>query len=131
MMRLADPTQLQNSEKFTRRRMIGMLASAGAGVAVSPLLSRRAFAEIKMQAEIIFEPHIPTALRRALQYAGDDGFVASMPQLLHARANAPYDNIIWNTWFTSNSEESVDDPAGKPCRGGSSWWRHICITRAI
>jgi len=27
--------------------------------------------------------------------------------LLHARANAPYDNIIWNTWFTSNSEESV------------------------
>jgi len=30
-----------------------------------------------------------------------------MPQLLHARTNAPYDNIIWNTWFTSNSEESV------------------------
>jgi hypothetical protein len=30
-----------------------------------------------------------------------------MPQLLHARANASYDNIIWNTWFTSNSEESV------------------------
>jgi len=27
--------------------------------------------------------------------------------LLHARANADYDNIIWNTWFTSNSEESV------------------------
>ena len=60
-----------------------------------------------MQAAIIFEPHIPTALQRALQYAGDDGFVASMPQLLHARANASYDNIIWNTWFTSNSEESV------------------------
>jgi hypothetical protein len=46
-------------------------------------------------------------LRRALRYAGDDGFVASLPQLLHARANAPYDNIIWNTWFTSNSEECV------------------------
>jgi len=30
-----------------------------------------------------------------------------MPQLLHARANAPYDNIIWNTWFTANSEENV------------------------
>jgi hypothetical protein len=27
--------------------------------------------------------------------------------LLHARTNASYDNIIWNTWFTSNSEESV------------------------
>ena len=61
----------------------------------------------KMEAEIIFEPHIPDALRRALEYAGDDGFVAPMPQLLHARANASYDNIIWNTWFTANSEESV------------------------
>ncbi len=44
---------------------------------------------------------------QALEYAGDDGFVASMPQLLHARATADYDNIIWNTWFTANSEESV------------------------
>ena len=64
-------------------------------------------ADIRMQAAMLFEPHIPTALRRALRYAGDDGFVASLPQLLHARANAPYDNIIWNTWFTSNSEECV------------------------
>ena len=60
-----------------------------------------------MEAAIIFESILPNALRRALDYAGDDGFVASMPQLLHARANASYDNIIWNTWFTSNSEESV------------------------
>ena len=60
-----------------------------------------------MQPTIVFEPHIPTALQRALEYAGDDGFVASMPQLLHARTSAPYDNIIWNTWFTANSEENV------------------------
>ena len=64
-------------------------------------------ADIKMEAAIIFEPHVPTALQRALEYAGDDGFVASMPQLLHARANASYDTIIWNTWFTANTEESV------------------------
>jgi len=64
-------------------------------------------ADMQMEAEIIFEPHVPTAFRRALDYAGDDGFVASMAQLLHARANADYDNIIWNTWFTSNTEESV------------------------
>lgn len=63
--------------------------------------------EIKMEAETFFDSHLPNALRRALSYAGDDGFVASMPQLLHARANASYDNIIWNTWFTANSEESV------------------------
>ena len=60
-----------------------------------------------MKAKIVFEPHIPTALRRAFEYAGSRGFVASMPQLLAARASAPYDNIIWNTWFTANSEESV------------------------
>jgi len=60
-----------------------------------------------MEAAIFFEPYLPNALRRALDYAGDNGFVASMPQLLHARVQADYDNIIWNTWFTSNTEESV------------------------
>ncbi len=65
-------------------------------------------ADIKMEAAIIFDSHVPNALRRALDYAGDDGFVASMPQLLRARTNAPYDNEIWSTpSFTSNSEESV------------------------
>jgi hypothetical protein len=63
--------------------------------------------QFRMVAEIIFESYATIAFRRALEYAGDDGFVASMPQLLHARANAPYDNIIWNTWFTANSEENV------------------------
>ena len=104
----------EHQEKLTRRRMVHVLASVGVGMLASPLVSRAAtgvrvgkMADTRMQAAIIFEPHIPTALRRALQYAGDDGFVASMPQLLHARTNAPYDNIIWNTWFTSNTEESV------------------------
>ena len=63
--------------------------------------------DIEMEAAIFFDSHLPNALRRALEYAADDGFVASMPQLLHARVNASYDNIIWNTWFTANSEESV------------------------
>ena len=60
-----------------------------------------------MEAAIIFDSYLPDAMRRALEYAGEDGFVASMPQLLRARANAPYDNIVWNTWFSANSEESV------------------------
>jgi hypothetical protein len=63
--------------------------------------------DLNMEAAIIFESYLPDALKRARIYAGDDGFVASLPQLLHARANAPYDNIIWNTWFTSNTEENV------------------------
>ncbi len=64
-------------------------------------------ADLKMEAAIFFEPYLPNALRRALDHAGNDGFVASMPALLHARVNADYHNIIWNTWFTSNTEESV------------------------
>ena len=62
----------------------------------------------QMEAAVIFDTHLPDALQQALEYAGDDGFVASMPQLLHARVNAPFDNEIWDTWFfTSNSEESM------------------------
>ena len=62
----------------------------------------------KMEAAIIFETHLPDALRRALEYAGEDGFVASMPQLLHARVNADFGNEIWDTWFfTSTSEETM------------------------
>ena len=66
------------------------------------------------EAAVIFETHLPDALQRALEYAGDDGFVASLPALLHARANAPLDNEIWDTWFfTANSEENlVRTPAG-------------------
>ena len=68
---------------------------------------------IKMEAEIFFDSYLPEALLLAQNYAADDGFVASMPQLLHARANADYGNILWNTWFTSNSEESqVNTPQG-------------------
>ena len=60
-----------------------------------------------MVAAMFFDSYATAALKGALRYAGDDGFVASLPQLLHARVNAPYHNIIWNTWFTANSEESV------------------------
>ena len=61
----------------------------------------------RMEAKIFFGPYRPVVLKRALTYAGEDGFVASMPQLIHARTNAPYDNILWNTWFSSCSEENV------------------------
>ena len=70
--------------------------------------------ESRMEAAVIFDTHLPDALQRALEYAGDTGFVASLPALLHARANAPFDNEIWDTWFfTANSEENlVRTPAG-------------------
>ena len=64
--------------------------------------------DVRMEAAVIFDSYLPDALRRALDYAGDDGFVASMPQLLRARTNAPCDNEIWNIrLFASTSEENV------------------------
>jgi len=100
----------EQSSNLTRRQIFQMLGAVG--VLTNPLMTPLATAakisnDMRMMAAIIFEPHIPTAFRRALNFAGDDGFVASMPALLHVRTNASYDNIIWNTWFTSNTEESV------------------------
>jgi hypothetical protein len=61
-----------------------------------------------MEAAAIFETHLPDALKRALEFAGENGFVASLPQLQRARVSAGFDNEIWDTWFfTSNSEESM------------------------
>jgi hypothetical protein len=62
---------------------------------------------VKMEAAVFFDSFLPDALRRAVDYAGNDGFVASLPQLLRARVSADYDNEIWNTWFNPNSEESL------------------------
>tara|TARA_B100001059_G_scaffold235806_1_gene282903 strand:- start:4371 stop:5237 length:867 start_codon:yes stop_codon:yes gene_type:complete len=65
-----------------------------------------------IEAEIFFDSYLPTAFERALRYAGDDGFVASLPQLLRARVASDYANVIWNNWFKPNSEESVVRTSG-------------------
>ncbi|SVC62039.1 uncharacterized protein METZ01_LOCUS314893, partial [marine metagenome] len=62
---------------------------------------------MKMEASIFFDSYLPHAMRQAVEYAGQDGFVASLPQLLNARINTPYENIIWNTHFNPNSEENL------------------------
>ena len=80
--------------------------AAGSGLAAAPLLAQEE-GRARMVAAMFFDSYGTLALRQALRYAGDSGFVASLPQLLHGRTNAPYDNIIWNTWFTAHSEESV------------------------
>ena len=97
---------------FSRRRVLQALAAAGVVSAIQPRIVATQVATDRMVAAIFFDSYATAALRQALRYAGDDGFVASLPQLLHARVSASYDNIIWNTWFTANSEESVVRTAG-------------------
>ena len=91
---------------MTRRHLFQAATTVGIGMFASPAGLAKT-SDSSMVARIFFDSYGTLALRQALRYAGDDGFVASLPQLLHARANADYDNIIWNTWFTANSEESV------------------------
>ena len=68
---------------------------------------------MKLEAAVFFDSYLPDALRRALEYAGEDGFVASLPQLLRARVCADYDNELWNNWFFPNTEENlVTTPQG-------------------
>ena len=62
---------------------------------------------------MFFDSFLPDALRRALEYAGEEGFVASLPQLMRARVSADYDNDLWNNGFNPNSEENlVSTPQG-------------------
>ena len=119
----------------TRRELIRAATTVGIGMLVSPsALSREP--ELRMVARIFFDSYNTRALRRALRHAGDDGFVASLPQLLHARVNADYDNIIWNTWFFANSEENVvTTPQGNPVvvtvHGGGIFGKPARLERAL
>ncbi len=90
----------------TRRQAIQSAVTIGIGMWAGPTVfsSER---EMRMVARVFFDSYGTRALRQAMRYAGDAGFVASLPQLLRARVHADYGNIIWNTWFSANSEESV------------------------
>ncbi len=91
---------------ITRRNLFKAATTVGIGMFASPAGLAKT-SDSSMVARIFFDSYGALALRQAVIYAGDDGFVASLPQLLYARVNADYDNVIWNTWFTANSEESV------------------------
>ena len=119
----------------TRRELLRAAATIGIGILASPSVLSRA-REMRMVARIFFDSYNTRALRQALRYAGDDGFVASLPQLLHARVNADYDNIIWNTWFFANSEENVvTTPQGNhvvvTVHGGGIFGKPVRIERAL
>lgn len=91
---------------ITRRKLFQAATTVGVGVLASPA-GFTSMDESNMVPRIFFDSYGALALRQAVIYAGDDGFVASLPQILRARVNADYDNIIWNTWFTANSDESI------------------------
>ncbi|MBI4448171.1 hypothetical protein HY643_04265, partial [Candidatus Woesearchaeota archaeon] len=50
---------------------------------------------------------MPDALRQALTYAGPEGVIASMPELIASKCLAGYDHEFWNHWYTTLSEEDI------------------------
>ncbi|MBI4447505.1 hypothetical protein HY643_00850, partial [Candidatus Woesearchaeota archaeon] len=50
---------------------------------------------------------VPDALRQALDYAGKEGFVASMPELIVAKCLADKSHDFWRNWYTTLSEEDI------------------------
>ena len=119
----------------TRRQAIRSAVTIGIGMWAGPMVLSNE-RELRMVARIFFDSYGTRALRQALRYAGDAGFVASLPELLRARVHAGYDNIIWNTWFSANSEESVvSTPRGNhvviTVHGGGVFGKPDRIERAL
>ena len=75
---------------MTRRSLMQATTAVGIGMLTSPQVHANT-PESRMVARIYFDSYGTLAFRQAVHYAGDDGFVASLPQLLHARVNADYD----------------------------------------
>lgn len=60
-----------------------------------------------VEGKSFYDPHLPNALRKAQEYAGENGFVASLPELIQARLTSPFIDEIWSSKFTAYSEEDI------------------------
>ncbi len=50
---------------------------------------------------------IPVALKEALDYAGETGIVATMPELIKAKIKANKSHKFWQKWYTVQTEEDI------------------------
>ena len=67
------------------------------------------------EGEAFYNTHLPAALKKAQTYAGKQGYVASLPELVRARILASPDQEIWTNFYTANSEEDIGaTKQGKP-----------------
>ncbi|MAG52586.1 MAG: hypothetical protein CMH62_01350 [Nanoarchaeota archaeon] len=57
---------------------------------------------------------LPIALEEALNYAGDEGIVFTMPELIAAKVKADKSHEFWKKWHTVHTEENIGvDKEGK------------------
>ena len=50
---------------------------------------------------------LPIALKQALNHAGTNGYVATMPELIAAKLKAGKNHNFWKNWFTTHTEENI------------------------
>ena len=50
---------------------------------------------------------LPIALEQALEHAGSNGIVATMPELIAAKVKADKSHKFWKKWYTTHTEENV------------------------
>ena len=66
------------------------------------------------QGKAFYDDSLPTAFRKASEYAAANGIVASMPYHLAGKATADKRSYLWKNWFTMLTEEDVGiDTKGK------------------
>ncbi len=58
---------------------------------------------------------VTSSLRDAQEHAGEEGYVATLPELLQARIEADRKHMVWQYWYSVISDEYVGPgPDGKP-----------------
>lgn len=55
--------------------------------------------------KVFYDHDLPTALEHAKEYAGEDGHVATLPEIGQARSIAPKGSFVWTNWFSTASGE--------------------------
>lgn len=66
-----------------------------------------------LEGEAFEDEHMPNALRKAMEFAGDYGYVASIPQLLTGRLSSP-EKRIWKSYMTFTEEAVGKTENGTP-----------------
>jgi len=57
------------------------------------------------EGQAFYDRDLPTALEQAGEYAGEEGHVATLPEMAQARILAPKGSFAWKNWFTTTSGE--------------------------
>ncbi len=77
--------------------------------------------EAILTGQIFYDAKLPDALQQALDYAGTDGIVATMPELIATKIKADKTHDFWQKWYSVQTEENIGiDTNGKYVKPGGA-----------